>query len=125
MNKAEKFLKKSLIAAFFLFLILLLIYSFSIISKVYFISLLIGGSLATFNFLLGIIAVKIGFNRSQDIFFKAVLGGMLLRLLLMLSLVFISLKFLNINKNSFIFSILFFYTLYLIIEVIYLYMKKT
>jgi len=122
MNKAEKFLSKSLIAAFFLFLILLLIYSFSIISKEYFISILIGGSLATFNFLLGLIAIKIGLNRSQNTFFK---GGMLLRLLLMLSLVFISLKFLNINKNSFIFSILFLYALYLIIEVIYLYMKKT
>ncbi len=125
MNKAEKFLSKSLIAAFFLFLILLLIYSFSIISKEYFISILIGGSLATFNFLLGLIAIKIGLNRSQNTFFKAILGGMLLRLLLMLSLVFISLKFLNINKNSFIFSILFLYALYLIIEVIYLYMKKT
>jgi hypothetical protein len=125
MNKAEKFLRISLAAAFFLFLALLLIYSFSIISKEYFISVVFGGSLATINFLLGIIAVKIGLNRSQNIFFKAVLGGMLLRLLLMLSLVFISLKFLNINKNSFIFSILFFYALYLIIEVIYLYMKKT
>ncbi len=125
MNKAEKFLSKSLIITFILFLFLFFIYSFSLISEIFFVSAVIGGGLSTLNFLIGLTAIKVGLSHSQDLFFKVVLGGMVVRLLLMLALVFISLKFLNINQNSFIFSILFFYILYLIIEVIYLYMKKT
>ena len=124
MNKAEKFLGKSLIIIFIPFLILVFIYSFSFVSETFFISVITGGVLSTFNFLLGILAIKIGLKPSGDLFFKAVIGGMILRLFLVLVLVFISLKFLNINENSFIFSILFFYILYLIIEIIYLYMKK-
>ena len=125
MNKAEKFLGKSLIIIFIPFLILVFIYSFSFVSETFFISVITGGVLSTFNFLLGILAIKIGLKPSGDLFFKAVIGGMILRLFLVLVLVFISLKFLNINENSFIFSILFFYILYLIFEIIYLNMKKT
>ena len=125
MNKAEKFLGKSLIIPFILFLILILIYSFSFVSEIFFASVAVGGAISTFNFLLGLAAIKIGLKSSGDTFIKVFWGGMLLRLFLMLALVFISLKFLNINENSFIFSILFFYILYLIFEIIYLNMKKT
>ena len=124
MNKAEKFLSKSLIITAILFLILILIYSFSFISETFFLSVLTGGVLSVFNFLLGILAVKIGLKSSSSIFLKAILSGIVLRMFLLLAMVFISLKFLNINENSFIFSILFFYILFLIIEIIYLYMKK-
>jgi hypothetical protein len=124
MNKAEKFLSKSLIITVILFLVLILIYSFSFISETFFVSVLTGTALSVFNFLLGILAVKIGLKSSRSIFLKAILGGMVLRMFLLLAMVFISLKFLNINENSFIFSILFFYILFLIIEIIYLYMKK-
>lgn len=124
MNNSKNFLGKSINSVLFLFLILFLCYLFSIFSKIFFISILIGGFLATFNFLLGLIAIEIGITHSQDTFLKIVFGGMVLRLLLILSLVFISLKFLNISQNNFIFSILFFYVLYLIIEIIYLFMKK-
>ncbi len=124
MNKAEKFLSKSILIPFVLFLILIAVYSFSFVSEAFFKSVIVGGAISTFNFLLGLFAVKIGLNSSRDLFLKAILGGMVLRLFLLLVLVFISMKFLNINENSFIFSILFFYILYLIIEIIYLYMKK-
>ena len=124
MNKAEKFLGKSLIIPFILFLILIFIYSFSFISEIFFVSVIIGGALFSFNFLIGLLAIKMGLKSSQAVFLKLILGGMVLRLFLMLVLVFISLKFLNIKENSFIFSILFFYILYLILEVFYLNMKK-
>jgi hypothetical protein len=124
MNKAEKFLGKSLVITFVLFLILIVTYSFSFVSEIFFKSAVVGWAISTFNFLLGFFAIKIGLKSSRDVFFKAILGGMVLRLFLVLLLVFISLKFLNINENSFIFFILFFYILYLSIEIIYLYMKK-
>ena len=124
MNKAEKFLGKSILVPFVLFLILTVVYLCSVVSEAFFKSVIIGGAISSFNFILGLFAVKIGLKSNQDIFLKAVLGGMMIRLFLVLVLVFISLKFLNINENSFIFSILFFYILFLIIEIIYLYMKK-
>jgi hypothetical protein len=49
---------------------------------------------------------------------------MVLRLFLMLIMVFISLKFLDIRADVFIFVILFFYIVYLIIEIFYLFMIK-
>lgn len=124
MNKADKFLGKSLVIILVLFLILIVAYSFSFVSGAFFKSVVIGGAISTFNFLLGFFAIKIGLKSSRDFFFRAILGGIVLRLFLVLVLVFISLKFLNINENSFIFSILFFYILYLSIEIIYLNMKK-
>jgi hypothetical protein len=121
---AEGFLFKSLTIVLLLFMILLSAYFFSIVSKIFFISVLFAWIITTFNFSLGVISVKISLNKSQNSFFKIILGGVTVRLFLMLITVYISLKFLDISQNSFIFSILFFYILYLMIEVIYLYMKK-
>jgi hypothetical protein len=47
-------------------------------------------------------------------------GGFLFRLILGLSLVLITLIFLEINTYGFIFSTLFFYVFYLLIEIFYL-----
>jgi hypothetical protein len=124
MNRAESFLKKSFIGIFFLFLLLILIYFFSFISQTVFLSIFIAAALSTLNFVIGLFFIKIGLRAAGQKFFQSVLLGILVRFFLILTLVFISLKFLNINANSFIFSILFFYILYLISEVIYLYMKK-
>jgi len=124
MSSADRFLIKSLIAVFIISLLLLIAYFFSVIPEEFFTAVLIADSLAVLNYFSGLICIKIGLKGSQDTFFKATLGGMGIRLLVMLLLVFISLTYLNINRNSFIFSILFFYILYLIFELIYLYMKK-
>ena len=125
MNLYRNFLLKISVLLFILISFLIFLYSFSLMSGLSFFSIMIGFAITTFNFIIGLTSIKIGLHKSQEAFFKIILGGMTARLLLMLSVVFISLKFLNINKNSFIFSILFFYILYLIIEIIFLYMKKT
>ena len=80
--------------------------------------------LTTVNFLLGILAVKIGIYKSDKIFITSILGGMTIRLVILLGAVFISLKFLEINHNNFIFTLLFFYIYYLSIEIFYLNFKK-
>jgi hypothetical protein len=49
---------------------------------------------------------------------------MIIRLLILLSVIFISLIFLDINRNSYIFSIFIFYIFYMIIEVFYLNLLK-
>ncbi len=83
-------------------------------------SILIGDFLAFLNFILGLLFVSWGLNRPNKEFLSSLFGGLLIRLSLMLILLTSTLIFLEINEISFIFSILFFYFFYLIIEVIYL-----
>ncbi len=92
----------------------------NLISKVDAYSIYLAILFASINFSLGILAIKIGFKRKYTVFFASVYGGMLIRLILLILLVFIALKFLDISRNIFIFLILFFYILYLISEIIYL-----
>ncbi len=113
-----------LVLTIILFGILFFIYSSGKIQSTTFNSFAVGVGLATLNFLLGFIAIKIGISRSDKIFISSILGGMVIRLFLLLGFVFISLKFLEINHNTFIFTVLIFYIYYLIIEIFYLNFKK-
>ena len=87
-------------------------------------SILIGNSLAYLNFILGLLFVHRGINRSDKEFLASIFGGLLIRLSLLLILLILTLIFLEINEISFIFSILFFYFFYVIIEIIYLNFRK-
>jgi len=87
-------------------------------------SIFFGDAIAFLNFILGLLCILYGINKSNKIFLISLFGGLLLRLTIMLALVLISLKFLDIKEISFIFSLLFFYFFYVIIEVIYLYFSK-
>jgi hypothetical protein len=76
--------------------------------------------LTTLNFFAGTITSKIALKKSDKTFIKIVFGGLTIRLFIMLGIVLFTLVFLDINLNSFIFSIFIFYIIYLIIEVFYL-----
>ncbi len=107
-----------------LFLILFFVYLTGKVQYITFSSYTIAIAITSLNFLLGILAIKIGIYKSDKIFISSILAGMLIRLFLLLGAVFISLKFLEINHNSFIFTLLFFYIYYLSIEIFYLNFKK-
>lgn len=85
------------------------------------------GSLAilftSINYALGMLAIKVGIDQNHLIFMVSVFGGMLIRLILLILLVFIALKFLDISRNIFIFLVLFFYILYLTSEIFYLVLR--
>lgn len=83
-----------------------------------------GNLFAFFNLVLGLIFINWGYNKSDRVFFISVFGGSFIRLIIMLVLVLISLKFLELNTRNFIFSTLFFYFFYLIIEIIYIHLKR-
>lgn len=83
-------------------------------------SILFGDLLAFFNFLLGLIITYWGIKKSNKQFLISVYGGILFRLSLMVLLLISTLIFLEINEISFIFSNLFFYFFYVIIEITYL-----
>jgi len=93
---------------------------FAASNKTIFKSILIGDFLAFLNFVLGLLFVFRGHNRPNKEFLASLFGGLLIRLSLLLILLTSTLIFLEINEISFIFSILFFYFFYVIIEIIYL-----
>lgn len=83
-----------------------------------------GFIVSSLNFLLGVAAIKLGYNKSPNAFIKTILGGTVLRLFLMIGMVIAGLKTLELSRNSFIFSVLFFYIFYLVIEIFYLNLPK-
>ena len=98
---------------------------FSIWNFITFYSILIGASIVVLNFFIGFLFIKFSLGKSDKIFFAMLWGGLVFRLISILILVLIMLKFLELNTFGFIFSILFFYVFYLIIEILYLNLKKT
>jgi len=113
---------------FFLFVLILLIlliftpvlYFANILSFSQFISILLAFGITAANFLGLFLSVKMGLKKPDSGFIKIVFGSMVIRFFLLLLVVLISLLFLDINKNSFIFSIFIFYILFLFIEIYYL-----
>lgn len=115
-----------LIVAFILFVPLSLytLFSSKIIDKIIFTSIIYSYLIMSLGFGLGVLVYIIGIKKSNPIFLALVWGGMFLRLILLTVMTFLTLKFLEINQNTFIFSSFIFYILYLIFEVIYLNQRK-
>lgn len=108
------------VVSFLLLLIITILFLSSNISGIVFKSILLGATLSMINFAIGFLLIKVSVNKTEKIFLLALWGGIILRLILGLSLVLITLIFLEINTYGFIFSILFFYVFYLLIEIFYL-----
>ena len=120
--------KQLLALGFIVSLVVLLAVAFLyfnlLVSKVIFKSIIFGSFISIINFLIGLSLVKFSINKSEKIFLISLWGGMLFRLIFGLSIVIISLIFLEINTYGFIFSILFFHIFYLIIEIFYLDLRR-
>lgn len=109
-----------LIVSLLFLIIIVFLYFFDHFSYLQFISVLLGFGITTINFTAGLLSAKISLKKKEKTFIKIVFGSMVIRLFLMLLIILFSLIFLDINRNSFIFSIFIFYIYYLIIEVFYL-----
>lgn len=104
----------------FSFLLITILFLIDVISTDQLKSFIVAGSITTFNVALGMISIKTGINKPEKMFFQRLFGGMVVRFMLTLIMVVLALLFLELNRISFIFSILFFYIFYLTIEIIYL-----
>jgi len=109
-------------SAFFVltFLIVTSLFFLDVFSKEDFKAFIIAGIITTFNTGIGVISIKSGINKPEKMFFQRLFGGMVIRFFTTLIMVVLALLFLELNRISFIFSILFFYIFYLVIEIIYL-----
>jgi len=83
-------------------------------------SIFLGDLLAFVSFLLGLLFTNWGIKKPNKQFLISLYGGTLIRLSLLVVLLILVLIFLEINEISFIFSNLFFYFFYVIVEITYL-----
>ncbi|HTP80191.1 MAG TPA: hypothetical protein VMM57_07290 [Bacteroidota bacterium] len=84
-----------------------------------------GGIMSVCNFLLGYLAIEYGFERSNSVFLKVVLGSMLVRLLLMWSVFLVLIKVYEVHQPSLVVSLMAFYVVTLVLEISYLQKKVT
>ena len=106
------------------FIGLLIFFNSGNLDSIQFYSLFYGFIFSTFNFVLGVLTIHFGFEKSDNIFLIIVFGGLAVRLFLMLILIVITLEFLFVRLNSFIFTTFIFYFYYLIVEIFILNQKK-
>ena len=118
-----KLTQNSIVYSLLLVLLVIAVFTFlwqnDVINSAFYFSFLVAGILTTINFIFGILSIKYSLDKSLNRFLILFLGGMVVRLLLMLGAVFVCLKFLELKWNNFIFSILILYVFYQIIEIYY------
>ncbi len=86
-------------------------------------SIIAGCIMSLMNLLLGYFAIEYSFERPQTTFLKFVLGGMVVRLVLMWGIFLILIHFYHFHSASLILSLLFFYVMNLTLEIYYLQKK--
>ncbi len=84
------------------------------------ISIFLGEILAFINFISGIFFINLGYNKNNNNFLLFTFGGMVFRMLVMLILIGVIIKFLKVNIFYFIFILFILYFYFLILEIIYL-----
>jgi hypothetical protein len=87
------------------------------------VAVLAGGVLSTLNVLLGYLAIEYSFNKSYSVFLKAVLGGMGARMMLMLGALLVLIKVFGFNVVGLVVSLLSFYAIFLVLEVVFIHRK--
>ncbi|MGQ9643026.1 MAG: hypothetical protein ACUVT3_04130, partial [Ignavibacterium sp.] len=80
--------------------------------------------IAALNFLIGFLTIRIGLNKPNKSFLIIVFGGVVIRFFLIFALIILTLSFLYVRMNSFIFTTFTIYFYYLIVEVLYLKNQK-
>jgi hypothetical protein len=114
----------SLIFVLFVIAVFTSFYKVGKLNSDFYFSFLYAALITTFNFVLGLASIQLGINRPVKTFLIFFLGGMVFRLLLMLTEVFICLKFLELKGNNFIFSVFSFYVYYQFNEIFYVIYRK-
>jgi len=84
-----------------------------------------GALLMTLNVLAGFLAIEYSIQKSFTTFLKFVLGGMLIRMLVLAAVLVILISFFSIHVAAFLTSIGIFYILFLTLEIMYIQEKFT
>ncbi len=114
-----KFVRNNFIINISILVIIIALYLTSVISLRNFYSIILPAVFILVSFHLAIFFQFRAEKKQNQEFIGTILIGMGIRLFLLFIFTITSLIFLDINKNSFIFSVLIFYIYYLTIEIIY------
>lgn len=87
------------------------------------IAIVLGAFLSTLNVLLGYAAIEYSFGKSATTFLKVVLGGMGIRLMLLLGTIVVLVRFFDVHVVGLVTSLGFFYIIYLALEILYIQKK--
>lgn len=119
MRFSENSIRYSLIFVLLVIAAFTIFYQVDILNANFYFPLLFAALMTTFNFVLGLLSIKLSLKKPIKTFLILFLGGMVFRLMLMLAEVYICLKFLELRGNNFIFLVFIFYVFYQIIEIFY------
>lgn len=86
---------------------------------------LLGAGISTVNVLLGFLAIEFSFNKSYTVFVRTVIGGMGVRLVIMLGLLALLIGIFRVHAVALAFSLLGFYAVFLLLEVLFIQRKVT
>lgn len=86
---------------------------------------LLGAGISTINVLLGFLAIEFAFNKSYTIFVRTVIGGMGVRLVIMLGLLALLIGIFHVHAFALALSLLGFYAVFLLLEVLFIQRKVT
>ena len=83
----------------------------------------VGAALSTLNVLAGFLAIEYAFEKSYTTFLKAVLGGMGVRMMVMLGALLALILLVHLHAVALTLSMLGFYLVYLILEILFIQRK--
>jgi len=83
----------------------------------------VGALLSTVNVLLGFLAIEYAFDKPYSVFLKAVLGGMGVRMLLLLGVMIVLILVFHMHTVALTVSLLGLYVIYLVLEVLFIQKK--
>lgn len=110
----------ALFVPIFTLLLIISLYSVNIIDAVLFRSYFFGVVISSLNFLIGYSAIRFGINKPNKSFLMIVFGAVVIRFFLIFALIVITISFLYVRLNSFIFTTFTFYFYFLVVEILYL-----
>jgi hypothetical protein len=86
-------------------------------------AVIVGAVLSTVNVMAGFLAIEYTLEKSYTTFLKGVLGGMGIRMAVMLGVIVLLIKFGGIHIVGLVVSVLSFYAVYLVLEILYIQKK--
>jgi hypothetical protein len=83
-------------------------------------AIIAGVIISTLNIFLGYITIEYAYSKSMTGFLKWILGGIGIRMLIMLGLLLFVIKILQLHLIAFMISLFAFYAIYLVLEILYI-----
>jgi len=112
-----KLLKIPLAICFIIVLVVFILEYMSIILTITRDSILYAVLISAINFLIFVLLTEYSYKKNNKLFLLYNLGGMGIRIILMLLLVFITIKFLKVDEFEYIFAFFLLYIVFLVYEI--------